>query len=91
MAATTTSTRSAPSRAVVGGRGVPDLVRRTRLVAAVVEGQVAANRMIVAAVRFQMLGAAVGSPQIVNEAGRLGYRGQQHLAEFRRLAGEVEE
>lgn len=88
----TPATNARPgASAALSGRGVPDLVRRTSLVAAVVEGAALTDEVMRAAAELQTLGATGNRAQIVHAAGRLGYRAQQYRAEFRRLAGDVEE
>ena len=90
--ASTAAVRSAPSRAVSDGhRGKPDLVRRTALVAAVIEGQSLATEVMRRATDIQTLGATGNRQQVVHAAGRLGSLAQSYRDEFRRLAGEVEQ
>lgn len=77
--------------AVAAPRRSIEMVRRTSLVAAVVEGAALTDEVMRAATELQTLGATGNRAQIVHAAGRLGHRAQQYRAEFRRLAGDIEE
>lgn len=94
MALPAAPARSAPRRPVSRGRGRPDVVtiRRTTLIAGLLEGMAIAQDAVGAAERIQTY-AAAGVPRlvIVNEAGRLGHRGTVAMAELRRLVADVEE
>lgn len=67
------------------------MVRRTRLVEAVVQGQTLAIEVMRAAAAGQTDIATGKSALAINNLGRLGLSAQQHFHEFRRLAAEVEE
>lgn len=76
-----------------GGRGNPQTVtmRTNTYLAGLIEGAALAQETIEAASRIQTA-AGVGSRQlVVHEAGRLGHRATAALAEFRRLAGGLDE
>lgn len=92
-AAPARNARPGPSLTLVRGRGRPDMVtiRRTALMAGLLEGIALADEAIDAANVIHH-GAAVGSRQlVVNRAGELGSRALKARNEFRRLAAEVEE
>lgn len=84
------STPTAPSRAVSGGRGRPQLVHATTAVAVVVEAQCFARDVIDGATRIQTMAATGDRARLVHEAGRLGQRATAYHAEFARLAAEIE-
>lgn len=93
MAVDTHPARTARPGAFQSGRGRPQVVtiRRTVLIAGLLEGIALADETLTAAERIQTA-AAVGSRSlVVHIAGRLGVRATAAKAEFRRLAGEAEE
>ncbi|HET7128943.1 MAG TPA: hypothetical protein VFJ93_07705 [Gaiellaceae bacterium] len=93
MALDTPPTASRPSRAVSRGRGRPETVtiRKTALLAGLIEGMALADEAMTAANDIQHAAAIGSRPLVVNLAGRLGHRATKARDEFRRLAGEVEE
>lgn len=91
-AADTTPAPSRPSRAVVGGRGKPQLVtvRKTTFLSGLLEGIALALDAEEAADRIQTAAATGNRSLVVNEAGRLGVRAGKARVEFRRLVAEAE-
>lgn len=75
------------------GRGRPDVVtiRRTTLMAGLLEGMSIAQDAIRVAERIQTLAAAGSRQEIAHEAGRHGFHGTTAFAELRRMAADVEE
>jgi hypothetical protein len=93
MALSTPPTRTARPRAVSVGRGRPETVtiRRSTLMAGLLEGMALADEARIAAERIHTAAALGNRSLVLNEAGRLGHRAQRARDEFRRMALDVEE